>query len=199
VTARSNDNRRQRTIWGLVGDNAGPAPGPSTKFWAEDLAANATCLGNDFTYRLGDDSLESQFDNQLDNSASLDDSIDVVVTKILRNLNSVSLSLFWVVADFDIKFRTALSKPGTRTQTSISGNSCGVKGAVQPKPLRSVRVCAVTRLANGAQIVAAPACRSSGASTRHASGRPCIVRGVSCSRMPLYLRISWRYVSLACL
>jgi hypothetical protein len=89
VTARSNDNQRQRTTLGLVGEDVGPAPGLSTEFWAEDLAASAARSRDDFTYCLGDDSLESQFDGQLDSGANMDDGIHVVVGKVPRNLNSV--------------------------------------------------------------------------------------------------------------
>jgi hypothetical protein len=88
MNSRSNDNRRQHTTLGLVGQDAGPVGGVSGEHWGEDFAANAARLGNDFTYRLGDDSLESQFEDQLDNGASFDDGIHVVVTAP-RNLNSV--------------------------------------------------------------------------------------------------------------
>jgi hypothetical protein len=103
VTARSNDNRRQRTFSGLVAGDVGPAAGPSTEFWADDLTANAACLGGDFTYCLGDDSLESQFDDQLDNGANLDDGINVVATKVPRNLNSVCPFFLSVAADLRLK------------------------------------------------------------------------------------------------
>ncbi|KAJ7853407.1 hypothetical protein B0H13DRAFT_2358947 [Mycena leptocephala] len=80
VSSCSNDRRRQRTTVGVVAQNAGASAGISSQYWAEDLAANAARL--DFTYRLGDNSLESQHDHQFDDGTSLDDGITVVIKEV---------------------------------------------------------------------------------------------------------------------
>jgi hypothetical protein len=77
---------------GVVPHTAGPSGGVSSEFWAEDLAANAARLGDDFTYRLGDNSLESQHDHQFDDGTSLDDGITVVIKEV-RYQNSVRFRL----------------------------------------------------------------------------------------------------------
>ncbi|KAJ7465326.1 hypothetical protein B0H11DRAFT_2159688 [Mycena galericulata] len=82
-TSRSNDNRRQRTQIGLVGQDAGPSATPSTHhFWQDDLATNLARMGADFTYSLGDDSLSSQTED------AAPDGIEVVLPSVARNQNS---------------------------------------------------------------------------------------------------------------
>ncbi|KAJ6456814.1 hypothetical protein C8R47DRAFT_1227696 [Mycena vitilis] len=88
VSSRSNDNRRQRTSLGVVGQDAGPSTGLSQEFWAEDLLASESRMGPNFSYCLGDDSLQSQQDNEMDDGTRLDDGINVVITEVTRNANS---------------------------------------------------------------------------------------------------------------
>jgi hypothetical protein len=104
VSSCSNDERRQQTTVGVVPQSAGPSKAVSGEYWAEDLAANAARLGDDFTYRLGDDSLESQQDDIFDNGTSLADGITVLI-KEPRYANSVCLWYFlapWISLIFGI-------------------------------------------------------------------------------------------------
>ncbi|KAJ7601623.1 hypothetical protein DFH06DRAFT_1153729 [Mycena polygramma] len=91
VSHRSNDNRRQRTVHGVVLQNAGPSAGVNAEeFWADDLDTNEARMGDNFTYRLGDDSVRPMNDHELDDGTTLDDGISVVVTvdAVPRNANS---------------------------------------------------------------------------------------------------------------
>ncbi|KAJ6593080.1 hypothetical protein B0H19DRAFT_1245897 [Mycena capillaripes] len=88
ISSHSGDNRRQRTTLGVVLQDAGPSAGVSSQYWADDLAANAGRLAEDFTYRLGDNSLESQYDHQFDDGTSLQDGITVVIQNIVHDQNS---------------------------------------------------------------------------------------------------------------
>ncbi|KAJ6513670.1 hypothetical protein C8R47DRAFT_1064378 [Mycena vitilis] len=88
VSSRSNDTRRQRTSLGVVGQDAGPSTGLAEEFWAEDLLANEARMGPNFSYSLGDDSLESQLDDVMDDGTHVDDGINVVITEVPRYANS---------------------------------------------------------------------------------------------------------------
>ncbi|KAJ6557771.1 hypothetical protein B0H19DRAFT_1261363 [Mycena capillaripes] len=61
--------------------------GAQTDIGPEDLAANEARLGNNFTYRLGDNFVQSQLDNQFDDGTILDDGITLVIHEIPRNPN----------------------------------------------------------------------------------------------------------------
>lgn len=94
VSTRSEDHRRQRTTVGTVGADAGPSTAPQgNRFWAEDLGANEGRMRQDFTYILGDNGLESQVDDQLDDGTQLDDGITVLINKAPRYANSVCFLL----------------------------------------------------------------------------------------------------------
>jgi hypothetical protein len=69
----------------VVDADAGPSTAPiGSGFWAEDLVANKARIRHDFTYILGDNALQSQVDDEFDNSTQLDDGITVVLTKAPR-------------------------------------------------------------------------------------------------------------------
>ncbi|KAJ7605673.1 hypothetical protein DFH06DRAFT_1348526 [Mycena polygramma] len=80
VSSRSGDQRRQRTRTSVVSQAAGLANAPpGSAFWAEDLTTSLARQAEEFSYNLGDTSLESQVDDQLD------DGIDVVYCHPVRN------------------------------------------------------------------------------------------------------------------
>jgi hypothetical protein len=84
VSFRSQDQRRQRNKVGVVGDSAGPSTGPGTsRFWEDDLSTSQARAADSFSYGLGDNSLESQPDEDVD------DGINVVICHPVRNPNSV--------------------------------------------------------------------------------------------------------------
>ncbi|KAJ7079826.1 hypothetical protein B0H15DRAFT_924531 [Mycena belliarum] len=63
VSSRTVDDRRQRNRVGVVGVGAGASAAPN-HHWQEDLATSAARLADTFTYQLGDESLESQVDEE---------------------------------------------------------------------------------------------------------------------------------------
>ncbi|KAJ7659787.1 hypothetical protein DFH06DRAFT_1130542 [Mycena polygramma] len=69
-------------VHGTATTDAAPSTGLVEEWWAEDLATNEARLGPGFTYRLGDGSLEPQFDQELA------DGITVVIATPVRNANS---------------------------------------------------------------------------------------------------------------
>ncbi|KAF7349498.1 CxC2 domain-containing protein [Mycena sanguinolenta] len=81
VSHTTHDQRRVRTKTTVVGD-AGPSSTQGTDLWAEDLATNLARNSASFSYQLGDNSLEPQLDD------GVDDGITVVVEKSRRNTNS---------------------------------------------------------------------------------------------------------------
>ncbi|KAF7361599.1 CxC2 domain-containing protein [Mycena sanguinolenta] len=81
VSHTTHDQRRVRTKTTVVGD-AGPSSTQGTDLWAEDLATNLARNSASFSYQLGDNSLEPQLDD------GVDDGITVVVEKSARNTNS---------------------------------------------------------------------------------------------------------------
>ncbi|KAF7330719.1 CxC2 domain-containing protein [Mycena sanguinolenta] len=81
VSHTTHDQRRVRTKTTVVGD-AGPSSTQGTDLWAEDLATNLARNSASFSYQLGDNSLEPQLDD------GVDDGITVVVEKSVRNTNS---------------------------------------------------------------------------------------------------------------
>ncbi|KAJ7793230.1 hypothetical protein B0H13DRAFT_1935514 [Mycena leptocephala] len=93
ISTHSDDDRRQQMARGEVGQDAGPltAPRDGSHFWAEDLRTSEARQRSDFTYRLGNDSLEPQVDQEFDDGTRLDDGITVVI-KEPRYLNSVRSS-----------------------------------------------------------------------------------------------------------
>jgi hypothetical protein len=66
-----------------VRDSGISGPSASAEYWEEDLATNAAMADPDFSWGLGDDSLEAQPDEELG------EGIHVVVGQP-RNKNSVS-------------------------------------------------------------------------------------------------------------
>ncbi|KAJ7028779.1 hypothetical protein C8F04DRAFT_1212063 [Mycena alexandri] len=82
VTSWTNNQRRVRTRLGVVGQDAGPSGTGTDRFWADDLATNAARAAATFSYQLGDTSLESQLDDQLE------DGINVVQCAAPRNAKS---------------------------------------------------------------------------------------------------------------
>ncbi|KAJ7843814.1 hypothetical protein B0H13DRAFT_1909206 [Mycena leptocephala] len=86
VSSRSADDRRQRNRLGVVADDAAPVAGPShSQFWEEDLATNFARHAELFSYALGNNSLESQPEEQFN------DGIDVVLAHAERNPKWVGL------------------------------------------------------------------------------------------------------------
>ncbi|KAF7333061.1 hypothetical protein MVEN_02370700 [Mycena venus] len=90
VSHTTHDQRRVRTRVGIVGQGAGPSQiGPADQYWADDVATNLARNSADFSYQLGDDSLESQPET------ALEDGITVVVENAARNTNSDRPLISW--------------------------------------------------------------------------------------------------------
>ncbi|KAJ7799699.1 hypothetical protein B0H14DRAFT_2616828 [Mycena olivaceomarginata] len=84
VSHRTQDNRRQRTRMSMVEQGVGVADATATDhFWADDLATNMARHSEDFSYQLGDTSLESQPDEPADDGINV-----VVVQSAGRNTKS---------------------------------------------------------------------------------------------------------------
>ncbi|KAJ7026921.1 hypothetical protein C8F04DRAFT_1267519 [Mycena alexandri] len=74
VTSRTSDNRRIKTHTGTLGQDVGSSSSGlgSDRFWQDDIATNIARASSDFSYQLGDASLESQLDDMVE------DGIDVI-------------------------------------------------------------------------------------------------------------------------
>ncbi|KAJ7318850.1 hypothetical protein DFH08DRAFT_819735 [Mycena albidolilacea] len=123
VSHRTQDNRRQRTRMSVVEQGAGVADATATDhFWADDLATNMARHSEDFSYQLGDTSLESQPDEPADNGINV-----VVVQSAGRNTKSRRKSTNIYLS------RTVRCKIGFRIGTSIYWRTYAARDEVPQK------------------------------------------------------------------
>jgi hypothetical protein len=119
---------------------------PEDFFWADDLATNLARASAEFSYQLGDDSLQSLSDD------FVDDGITVIVPRNTNSVRSVQfLLLLFRGNNFDIhQLRIDLYKLGTLCGTSTSKRTCGARGGDLPRTTRIVlEGASATALQNG--------------------------------------------------
>jgi ribose 1,5-bisphosphokinase PhnN len=108
VSSQSKNLRRVKTRRSVVtGAVAGPSGAGEPRYYEEDPATQAAHAALDFSWDLGDSSLDAQADDEVD------DGIKVVVNPP-RNKNSVSRISVSCLDVLTIYARIALCKPGFR-------------------------------------------------------------------------------------
>ncbi|KAJ7358391.1 hypothetical protein DFH08DRAFT_953543 [Mycena albidolilacea] len=172
VSHRTQDNRRQRTRMSVVEQGAGVADATATDhFWADDLATNMARHSEDFSYQLGDTSLESQPDEPADDGINV-----VVVQSAGRNT------------------KTVRCKIGFRIGTSIYWRTYAARDEVPQKITLGALVVHVWIPDENVRFANARARQFGVVWIKRASGKACTVRGVLWPHTFSTPHIFWRCV-----